>query len=494
MSVERDLLWMDEWLSWFLLSDPSLEHMLRANADVINLSPPAYFLLGSGWVRLFGDSVLSLRLFTALGFSVGLIAVWWGLRSAYGRWPASVATLIAVCSCGALQRHNVEVRFYGLYFAAIAAGVAVAVLLARQPRPRRTLLVVNALVHALLCLTNYFGFVFSGALLVAQVAASLSDGGDVSERRRRALRVAASIFAGWLAFVPWLPAFSAHLSQSGGVYWTPAPYLPQLFAMYGLQQYMGFTVVVFAAAALFTSLGSSQEPSPSATESDDPATRRARRVLHLIALAFALVPAGTWILSQRGTSLFLSRYLFPSSIAFAVVWAEGVRALLARSAASTGLVRLAPRALFAAAALAHVVLPLAVYRNRPDVADRIDRLEAPPDVPIVVEHAHDYIQLVGYSDFADSYLFLIDMPFVLSEESARSGFSNTHILAALARHYDRVRVAEAETFLGRTDRFLVLTSPRHNWFERRILGNPRFEVEPYGDTSDHYLVLRRSDG
>jgi len=495
LSTSRDPFWMDEWLSWYLLSDPSLSHMLAANTDVINVAPPAYFVLGHAWARIFGADVLALRLFTSVSFAGGLLALWWALRAAHGRWSAATATLIAICSCVALQRHNVEARFYGLFFAQIAAGTALAVALARQRRPTFGLLAATALVHAALCLTNYFGFVYSGALLVAQLLAHW-------RRPRAAVRVAGSIALGWCAFLPWIPAFQNHTALGGQGYWTPQPYLPQLFEVYGLQQYMGFTALVFAAAAAVVEAVRKRAVAPLRSSSPRPdhrvesATADARLTLQLVAFTFGLVPLATWVFSQSGTSLFLQRYLFPTLISFAVLWAELARRILHRAGQlqpgtpGARLAHIAPRALFVLVVAVHVLLPLEIYRNRPLVTAQVDDLDARSGLPIVVEHAHDYLHFAGYSRFPERYLFVLDEEFVRSGESTRNGLTNHQLIEALARHYDAVHAVAVAAFLAQHERFIVVDSPKHNWFDLCILGDRRFTVEALKEAPGRYLVTR----
>jgi hypothetical protein len=346
------------------------------------------------------------------------------------------------------------------------------------------------LVHAALCLTNYFGFVYSGALLVAQVIA-------LWRRPRVAFRAAGSIGLGWCVFLPWIPAFRNHTALGGEAYWTPHPYLPQLFEVYGLQQYMGFTALVLAGAAAAVETARARAlptvPARLALPRADPSTADARLALRMIALTFALVPLATWVFSQSGTSLFLQRYLFPSLISFAVLWAEIVRTILDRAGELPSntrhgrFARFVPCTLFAGLALMHVSLPLAVQHNRPAVSARVDDPFGNAELPIVVEHAHDYLHYVGYSTSPESYVFVVDDEFTRSPQSPQSALCNQIIILALARHYPRIQAVPANDFLERTARFIVVDSPKQSWFDLRILEDDRFTVEAL-QAPGRYLV------
>src|SRR6478672_13132882 len=62
----KKFFWNDELLSFYLLNDRSLPHMLVAWSDKFNQAPPFYFIIGWLWDKVFGSTELSLRLFSSL--------------------------------------------------------------------------------------------------------------------------------------------------------------------------------------------------------------------------------------------------------------------------------------------------------------------------------------------------------------------------------------------------------------------------------------------
>src|SRR2546429_9273398 len=76
----------DEVLSFYLLDDRSLPHMLVAWSDKFNQAPPLFFMLGWLWDKIFGSTLLSLRLFSSVSFGIACIVVWTVVRRTYDFW------------------------------------------------------------------------------------------------------------------------------------------------------------------------------------------------------------------------------------------------------------------------------------------------------------------------------------------------------------------------------------------------------------------------
>src|SRR5437764_1175460 len=62
------LMWVDELLSFNLIHDPSVSHMLAALGDQADGAPPLYYLSAKVWAALFSENPASLRMFSTAGF------------------------------------------------------------------------------------------------------------------------------------------------------------------------------------------------------------------------------------------------------------------------------------------------------------------------------------------------------------------------------------------------------------------------------------------
>src|SRR5689334_10650849 len=95
---QKKLFWNDELMSYYLLSDNSVTHMLIAFHDKISNAPPLYFIIGWLWAGIFGSAPVSLRIFSSIAFALALCITWKTLRRVYSFAAASIGTLAVFCS------------------------------------------------------------------------------------------------------------------------------------------------------------------------------------------------------------------------------------------------------------------------------------------------------------------------------------------------------------------------------------------------------------
>ena len=475
LSASRRRFWTDEWLTYYPVANSSFGHMLEACADLINAAPPLYFVLGWGWAQVVGTDELSLRLFTSIGFVVGLVLLWRALRLGFGAWPVGVGLLVATFDNVELVLHNSQARFYGLYFAEIAVAIT---LLLRLGRPGASwgLFALNALAHAALVTTHYFGFVYSGALLFAALLAA-------PRPQRHTLLTVLSAILGWFAFVPWIGAFRTHQQFGGGNFWVPRPTLgdlPDGYAILGHAAWITAPLAVLAIVVWVAARGRDAGAAQGAGE--DPQRAVARRQWTCIAIAFLLVPLGTWALAQFGTSLFLARYLFPSGIAYAVLVAWVVHWLLEKARGGGPVLTTIVKLPLGALALVHLLTPAYREWQQPLLEPLRDR---DWKLPVAVESVHAFFTLAHYAPHRQQYVFVVD-----PEYKDRNVKVNAYqILDTFRRLYPELPVVTEEAFLSTHRRFLVLESNEQAWFNRRI--QPRFQCRASGNVPGLFLVTRR---
>lgn len=123
-------LWRDELATWSAASRPTND-LLRLAGNIDGVSGP-YYLLMQGWIRLFGDSALALRLPAILSMAgaAGLIAVL-GQRLFSARTGLIAGLLFAVLP--STSRYGQEARPYAL--ATLFAVVATLLLVRAVQRP-----------------------------------------------------------------------------------------------------------------------------------------------------------------------------------------------------------------------------------------------------------------------------------------------------------------------------------------------------------------------
>jgi hypothetical protein len=188
--------WLDEIYTNTLVSDPSLEHALRALASGVETHPPALYLLLRGYRALVHASdEVALRSFALLSVLVALVGIYACLRECFAASVCAAATL--ACWCHPLMIDQAfNARFYGPWLAAV---VWCAYLLIRLRAGKFRLLfgVMLAGCALLVCTIHYFG-VISLALVVA---------GEMLERRRAGIPLRSMLWTvtGPLALAACLP-------------------------------------------------------------------------------------------------------------------------------------------------------------------------------------------------------------------------------------------------------------------------------------------------
>jgi mannosyltransferase len=195
-SVTSGPLWLDEAQSVEIARRP-LAALFTALRD--DGSPPLYYLLLHGWIRLFGDSTIAVRALSTLFAVIGLPLGWLAGRRLGGRQLAA-ATLLLTATAPWTFRYATETRMYALLFDLVLLGV---VLLTRAlERPSVGRLVWVGLDTLAIAYTHYWGL-----YLLAPVAIWLG--------LRRDWRVLAAMVVATVGYAPWLPSLLFQLRHTG---------------------------------------------------------------------------------------------------------------------------------------------------------------------------------------------------------------------------------------------------------------------------------------
>ncbi|KJK54906.1 hypothetical protein UK12_32030 [Saccharothrix sp. ST-888] len=292
-------LWRDEISSWSAAtrSLPQLFAIL-GNVDASN---GAYYLLLHAWTEVFGDSVLSLRLPSALamaaaaGFTALAALRWFGSR------VAAVAAGLLLAALPNVSAYAQEARSYAFVTCAVAAATWCLLRALERPGPARWawygLCTALAGVLHLVSLSSLAG----QCVVVALYLRSAPD--------RRVLRqfpVAVVV-----ALLPALPVMLLGRRQSGRqLDWITVAtryrlrmFWPEFLGSFGVM----YAFLALAVAALLW---------------------RGHRTAAVQAAALAVLPVlGVWLVSQGRTSYFVDRYLLFTLPAWAVLAGGGVGAI-----------------------------------------------------------------------------------------------------------------------------------------------------------------------
>jgi hypothetical protein len=484
--------WMDEIFTWKEVTDPSLWHLFWAIQHGADGGQPLFYATAWSWARLFGASVLSLRLYSCLSMCAAFLVTWICIRHVYGLWVTAFGVLTIWGASGLLLDQNAEGRFYGLYMLTVAIAVAIYLRLAAARVPTRPLLISNLLVQAALVLTHVLGLVYSALILSALLLF------DAMEHRFR-IKVYLSYAAGWLALLVWFPAIRASMAAGKPHGWIPVPTINKLYDSYLFWAYLpwlslvqrhssglvfqivrrGANLWLLLPLAIVLILGLRKFSSVG-----HPTTSNQERALLLVAFALLSAPILLFLTSFVVTPVLVSRYVLPSAIGMAIVLS--VFANWLRLA-----IPLPSRATCRHAAIAIVIFLvgspiLSALIRGPESTNwcflDIQRLRAmvPAGVPVVAGWQEDFVKLMRYPRKPESSYFLLDWPAALA--GPKSYVLDYHLMHSYrdAGYYSQ-NIQDSKSFLCSHVDFVVLDSNASDtadqgatWFDYSVRNDPSF--------------------
>jgi hypothetical protein len=501
----RKQAWMDEIFTWKEASDRSLWHLYWAIQHGADGGQPLFYTTAWLWVKSFGASVLSLRLYSCAAMCGAMLVTWRCIRRVYGLLPTALGVLWVWGSSGLLLDQNAEGRFYGLYMLAVAVTVDVYLRLASRTSPTRLLLLYCLLAQSALVLTHVLGLFYSGIILLALVIFDHLEG-------RFRIKIYLIYAAGWLALSVWFPAIRASMAAGKPHGWIPVPNLSRFFDAYTFwdflpwlsliqshvpdwlfqvcRQSVRLAIVLPIAILLFLTvrkrLGSKR---PMALTQED--------ALLLAGFALLSMPILLFAVSHLLTPVLVARYVLPSGIGLSIILADFAHRLSQQVPASF---RAAQRAVTIVVLSFLAVCPVssALLRGPANQDPRflnVERLDkvGSPDSPVVVGWQLDFAKVMRYSrQPASRYHFLLDWPAALA--GSRAYVLDYHLMQAYRNvGYYSQSIGYAQEFLCSHRDFLVLdgqdlksTEQAPTWFDYSIRNNPAFDFKPIDslDSSD----------
>ena len=205
----RSHLWLDEVLSVNISRLPlgQIPSALRHDG-----APPLYYFLLHGWMDVLGTGTIAVRALSGL-FAVAALPLVWvagrgvSTRHAPGTRVAGAALLLLASSPFAV-RYATEARMYSmLVVLALVGWLTYTRLIERFSWPPAVILAVTT---GLALLTHYWSF-----YLLAVAAAAALRRARRGPQAAEAKKVLATLSAGCLLFLPWVPWFLYQLRHTG---------------------------------------------------------------------------------------------------------------------------------------------------------------------------------------------------------------------------------------------------------------------------------------
>ncbi|MEJ7827785.1 MAG: hypothetical protein WKF91_06310 [Segetibacter sp.] len=459
--------WNDELYSYYLISEPSFSRMIMAFHDKINNTPILYFLTGWLWDKLFGSTELSYRLYSSLGMCVALVAVWATLRRTYGFWSTSIGTLGIFCTSWLILYQNADARMYGLFLALCALAFQTYDYLCRQEDPSYRLLFLNGCIHAAIVHTHLFGVFYSGAVLLCLLLT------DIYLRRLK-LNTYLSIVLSWLTISLYIPSFVNQSDAGNPRTWLPVPAGDDLIRLMdpSYSPFLQVTIVgIIVVISALTSLYKNVDSRSSTVLREDYPDRQSEVSVLIFACSFMIIPVVVFIISRTIKPIFLDRYLIPSALGYAVLLTYMSSRLISIPAPAILLNRtlgkkrriagfsLVAAGLLVIGLLLREPIQTAKYYPLQKVPGHLDGTLGFTNLPMILRNSHEFLQREFYSPTRERYFFILDWEAASDIRSGAWAPQEFKHLTALKRNFPQrfKNVQATEDFLGKYDRFLVMT-------------------------------------
>ncbi|WP_167574061.1 glycosyltransferase family 39 protein [Kitasatospora cheerisanensis] len=305
----RPFMWRDELATWSVAhrSVPEIMDVLHHLDAVIG----PYYLFMHFWTELFGDSLTSLRLPSALAMAGAAVFVTLTGRKVFGPATGLMAGLLFAFT-PSVSRYGQEARGYAFVVLAIAAATFFLLRALERPTVLRWLPYSLSLFAAGL-------FHLISLVVVAGHAVVVLMRWWRPRNHRLLIGFALSVVLGALPLTPLAMVGQTQVGRQLG--WLDAPSLQYVAAGFwpGLFHSYWFGLCVIALALLPL------------------AWAKGRRVVVELAMVAVVPIVLVWLISQSGTAYFIDRYLLFTLTAWSVLAAAGLSRLRPKPVAAIGL-------------------------------------------------------------------------------------------------------------------------------------------------------------
>ncbi len=458
-------LWYDELFTIHIARLPTLFDIWRALAVAADVNPPFAYIAPRLALQILGDSEMSARLPSALGFWVMSLCLYRFVSKRLGNAAGLVAALFPVLTTA--HAYAYEARPYGLVLG-FCSTAWVCWQEATPGRLRQVALVGLAVSTALALLSHYYAVLFLVALAGGEIVRSL-------ETRQMDFAVWASLLIGGLTLLVCLPLIHSTSSFAGLVVSQPATVASvYTFYLFLLNTFrfslfaLGLTAVLFLAVSRITA-GSQIRDAPSKTP---PRSELAAAVL------MAIYPLYVLGLALAVTKAFNYRYALPATIGVSILVAYSVH-LLGRTYLLLSRI---------AAIIIVGLFGLMTAQAAPQLAHgKVNALDSYPllvgdqsNLPIVLPDYETYLQVHYYASAP-----LADQIVYLTNSDSNTIYIDDLILGRL-RTIVPLSVYNYQDFIHSHLEFLVYQRAIRPWFLRRVLADGGF-VQLIGQGQDETM-------
>lgn len=455
----HDVMWLDEFFAWNILSDHSLSHAIDSWQHGADSGGILYYVVGWLLLQITGPHVLVMRFFSAIALWAASFLYWKLLSRSFSPLSALFGVSLIWCSHELVSR-VAEVRFYGFYILMAVVATYATLIAVSRPLSRPKVFLVCFCAHIGLLSSHIMGVVYSGAILVALL---------VGKRSKATLTAACGIVSTW----PLLLLFrSAIYYGSGNATSVAMPDLVDLTSYYHLPVshkadallslgVIACLFIIFRRANIRRILENAPRPN-----------------LLRVSFIFFLTPLAFFLISHLARPVFASRYMYPSWLGKATLGA-----LIFWAAEKNLPFRNHP--LFRYGCISAVAILIIVRHaemvfreplRQPIDAQSLTQAAKTGGLPIISPDPETFFQLAFYQPALQTY-FLTNLDSELREHpNAPHGMMQS----IEQQGYWADRIEDVNRFTQEHDNFLYLDFPQQQPFRQAFLPAIKWRTESVG--------------
>lgn len=464
----HNMFWGDEIMGWQVIHAPNWHVLLERWNAGLDSSGIWFYVLGRPWLRVFGATELSLRMFSATGIAASAAVIWIAARRYYAKLPVAASIIFVYAVLTPLRWQLSNARTYGIFM--LAAALVVYLLLRGEDpdadHPRPWFLVSTFAAYCFLTGSHILGSLYAGLFFAIQLIM------DVRSRRFRPLLYLSAICS-LIVLLFSRANILATAALGKPSFWTPKPNLMQLFTMSTLFGHKIAAALAFLLLVTLLHLRFCKQ----------------RTSVYVLLLGFAAIDLLIFALSLFVTSIYVDRYLLP--LAFGAIFALcELFTQLKDANVRWPLLRAAFPAMFLTAG----VTILFVQRLRADMYPKPNYTGAlldalPPGLPIVDTDGGSFVELEFYrhDNAGHRIIFPLDWQVATDPQNTEgaSGFHELDNFKKYGLYSDDILTTP--DVLSHKGQFIVLAYPGLGiWLKRRILNDRRFTASKLTAFSDRF--------
>ncbi len=431
--------WYDEICTWVIVHQRGLSGMWDALKHSVDGQPPGYYLIVRLATVFAGNEQISFRIPSILGFSVITICLFVFVRRRSNNVNALICAAIPLFTL-LFDLFAVEARPYSLVVACIALA-----LVSYQRAPAVPWMILMGLSLALAQAFHYYSVISFVPFIAAELVYLL-------RTRQLRWRVWVAFSCGLLPLAGFWPLLSRFRAFYGSHFWA-VPSLSGTESSYGwfFKTNLAWGVILTAVAAIAV-LGKLLIEIRRTTGADRPAVDLVHE--QMLTLGFLALPFVGFAVAELCHGGMTPRYVLSSVLGFSLAAAYVLPRITRRS---VGLI--ATLALLLAFALQEGKFWSSYNIHFISPADSVEKLVASagfPDLPVVISHPHDFLQLAHYAspEWNKRFVSVVDP----AEAIVYSGSDSADKELQVMRNYTPLQVYDFNEFAKEHPTFLLYSS------------------------------------